>query len=209
MAIASCTPFSTAGMNWRGIAPPTMASDELEARTPLKRLHTQIGDAELPVTAGLLLVLALGLGRAGDRLPVRDPERLGLDLDAELAEQLLARRSEGGCRPCRTRWSDASRRRARTARVMSSSCSRCRAVISLSSSPLAFGCTAIDSKGVGAGRASMTTGLPFGARVSPVRTSASFGTAMMSPACASLTGSPPSRASAAGRAGAPRRGCAS
>ena len=46
--------------------------DEDEAFATLERLDPQVCDAELAVTAGLLLVLALGLGGLGDRLPVRD-----------------------------------------------------------------------------------------------------------------------------------------
>ena len=59
--------------------------DELEAAAALERLDPHERHAELPVPAGLLLVLALGLGLVGDRLAVRDLHVLGLDLDAELA----------------------------------------------------------------------------------------------------------------------------
>ena len=63
---------------------------EDEALSALERLDPQVGDAELAVTAGLLLVLALRLGGLGDRLPVGDLHGLGLDRDAELAAELLA-----------------------------------------------------------------------------------------------------------------------
>ena len=65
--------------------------DELVAGAALLRLDAQPRDRELAVTAGLLLELALGLGRAGDRLAVRDAHVFGVDLDAELARQLLER----------------------------------------------------------------------------------------------------------------------
>ena len=93
-SIVSTTPFSTAGMNWRGIAPPTIWSTNSKPAPAVERLHPHERDAELAVPAGLLLVLALGLGRAGDRLAVRDLHVLGLDLDAELAVQPLERDAE-------------------------------------------------------------------------------------------------------------------
>src|SRR3712207_8810881 len=45
-------------------------------------------------SARLLLVLALGFGRSGDRLPEGDLHVLGLDLDAELPGQALGRDGE-------------------------------------------------------------------------------------------------------------------
>ena len=65
--------------------------DELVAFAALLRLDAQPRDRELPVTAALLLELALGFGRTGDRLAVRDPHVVGFDLDSELAVQLLGR----------------------------------------------------------------------------------------------------------------------
>ena len=53
------------------------------------RADAQVGDGVLAVAAGLLLDLALGLGRADDRLPVRHADVLGLDVDAELAGEPL------------------------------------------------------------------------------------------------------------------------
>ena len=90
-AIASCTPFSTAGMNWRGMTPPTIASTNSNPSPAPERLDPQHGDAELAVAAGLLLVATLGLGGGGDGLPVGDLHLLGLDRGPELALQSLDR----------------------------------------------------------------------------------------------------------------------
>ncbi len=54
------------------------------------RLELDPDVAEHPVAAGLLLVAAVGLGRAADRLPVRDLGRPGRDRRAELALEALA-----------------------------------------------------------------------------------------------------------------------
>ena len=70
--------------------------DELVAGAALLRLDAQPRHRELPVAAALLLELALGLGGAGDRLPVGDAHFVGVDLDAELARQLLERDRDVG-----------------------------------------------------------------------------------------------------------------
>ena len=70
--------------------------DELGAVAALLGADPEVGDGVLAVTAGLLLDLALGLGRADDRLPVRHPDVLGLDVDAELAGQPLQRHRQVG-----------------------------------------------------------------------------------------------------------------
>ena len=76
-AASTCsTPFSTAGMNDVGIAPPFTAFDELEAGAARQRLDAQEHLAELARAAGLLLVAMMALGRRGDRLAVRDARRL-------------------------------------------------------------------------------------------------------------------------------------
>ena len=62
-AIVSSMPFCTAGMNWRGMAPPTILSTNSKPPPRSQRLDPEEGHAELAVAAGLLLVLALGLGR--------------------------------------------------------------------------------------------------------------------------------------------------
>ena len=49
---------------------------ELEARAARRRLHANAADAELPVPAGLLLVLALGVGLAANRLAIGHLGRL-------------------------------------------------------------------------------------------------------------------------------------
>src|SRR6185503_560366 len=53
------------------------------------RLDLQPDVAEHPVATGLLLVLALDLCRAADRLPIRDLGLLRLDRGAELALEPL------------------------------------------------------------------------------------------------------------------------
>ena len=60
--------------------------------------------------------------------------------------------------------------------------------MSLSSSPLDLGRMATDRTTGSGGRMGTTTGVPLGARVSPVAVSESLGTATMSPAWASSTG---------------------
>ena len=62
--------------------------DELEVAAARQRLHLDLAVAELAVAAGLLLVPAVRLGGRGDRLPVRNPRRLEVHLDAEAALQL-------------------------------------------------------------------------------------------------------------------------
>ena len=61
-SIVSSTPFPTAGMNWRGITPPTISRRRTRSPIPRGSGSTRSdGDAELAVAAALLLVLALGL----------------------------------------------------------------------------------------------------------------------------------------------------
>ena len=60
--MAARTPFSTAGMKLRGMAPPTILFDELEAVAARLRADLHPGVGELAAAAGLLLVLAFGLG---------------------------------------------------------------------------------------------------------------------------------------------------
>ena len=84
-ANVSSTPFSTAGMYWRGIAPADHLVAEREPLAAGERLEPQVADAELPVAAGLLLVLALGLGRPRDGLAIGDAQLLPLDVDVALA----------------------------------------------------------------------------------------------------------------------------
>ena len=61
---------------------------ELEVAAAGQRLHADLAVAELAVAARLLLVAAVRLGRGRDGLPVRDPRRLEVDLDAEAPLQL-------------------------------------------------------------------------------------------------------------------------
>ena len=92
----SVTPFSTAGMYWRGMTPPTILSTNSTPASALGRLDPQPRDRELPVTAALLLHLAFGFGFAADGLAVRDAYLFGLDLDAEFPRQALERDGEVG-----------------------------------------------------------------------------------------------------------------
>ena len=80
--------------------------DELEAGPAVEGLDPQPRHAELAVAAGLLLVLALGLGLAGDGLAVGDPDVLGVDVARRTC---AARRSRATARcvspvPCSSVW---------------------------------------------------------------------------------------------------------
>src|ERR1019366_7112106 len=55
---------------------------ELEAGAAPERLHLDPAVAELPVTAGLLLVASLNVRLAANRFPVRDLRRLQRDIHA-------------------------------------------------------------------------------------------------------------------------------
>ena len=83
-SIVSCDALLDRGDELAGDRAADDLVDELEAAAALERLDPHERDAELAVTAGLLLVLALGLGLVRDGLAVRDLHVLGLDLDAEL-----------------------------------------------------------------------------------------------------------------------------
>ena len=85
--MVSMTPFSTAGMYWRGIAPPTTSSWKTNPSPARQRLEPQMAHTELAVSAGLLLVLAFGVGRHRDRFAVGDAQLLTLDVDVALAVQ--------------------------------------------------------------------------------------------------------------------------
>ena len=76
------TPFSTAGMNWPGITPPTTSSTNSKPDAALERLDAQVHLAELTGAAGLFLVPAMTVGRTRDRLAVGHARRTGLDRDA-------------------------------------------------------------------------------------------------------------------------------
>ena len=83
----------------------------------------------------------------------------------------------------RRAWSDGSRRPARRPSAGPPRWSRCRPVISLSSSPLDLGRMATRQGAAGSGGCGgRPPGVPLGARVSPVRVPASLGSATMSPA---------------------------
>ena len=76
-----------------------------------------------------------------------------------------------------------------TTRAGSSSCRRCSALASLSSSACVLATTAVASTGGGCSIGSTCTGWPFGASVSPVTVPASLATPPMSPAASASTGS--------------------
>src|SRR3954463_4906711 len=61
---------------------------ELEVAAARQRLHPDLTVAELAMSAGLLLVAPMRLGCGGDRLPIGNPRRLEVDLDAEPSFQL-------------------------------------------------------------------------------------------------------------------------
>ena len=65
--------------------------DELAALATCRGADPQLRDGVLPVPARLLLDLALDVGRSRDRLPERDPDRLGLDVHAELSREPFER----------------------------------------------------------------------------------------------------------------------
>src|SRR5262249_57827977 len=61
---------------------------ELEVRSAWQRFHLDFAVAELTVTARLLLVAPVCLGRAFDRLAVGDSWRFEVDVDAKPALEL-------------------------------------------------------------------------------------------------------------------------
>src|SRR5688572_3218635 len=63
--------------------------DELEAAAAGDGIHLDVGDAELPVPATLLLVLSLGLRMTRDGLAVGDLHVFGVEVDAELPSEAL------------------------------------------------------------------------------------------------------------------------
>ena len=82
----SRSPFSTAGMNSRGTAPPLMASTNSKPLPWLLRLDLEHHVAVLAAAARLLDELAFDLGdRLADRLAIRDLRLADARLDAELA----------------------------------------------------------------------------------------------------------------------------
>ena len=162
--------------------------DEAEALASLERRYAIVGHAELAVAAGLLLVLALGLGLLGDGLPVRGPARPRCRPRRRTCGAGARTPRPDASRPCPDRrvWCVSSTRS--TTRDGSSSCSRFSPVMSLSSSPFDRGLMATDSTAGSGSGAGTSTGVPLGASVSPVAVSASLGTATMSPAWASADG---------------------
>ncbi len=80
-------PFSTAGMNCRGIDAAEDVVDELEVAATGQRFELDLAVAELAVAAGLLLVPAVRFGRGRDRLAIGNARQLQVHLDAEPALQ--------------------------------------------------------------------------------------------------------------------------
>ena len=112
-SIVSSTPFSTAGMNWRGMAPPTIWSTNSKPPPRSSGSTRRKATPNWPWPPVCFLYLPSASASWRDRLPVGDLHVLGLDLDAELALQALGARSPGGSRPCPTAASGGSRRCAR------------------------------------------------------------------------------------------------
>ena len=81
MSRASWIPFSTAGMKFFGIEPPKMSSTNLKSEPRGSGLSRILQSPNWPWPPGLLLVPPVRLGRALDRLPVRDLRLLEVDLD--------------------------------------------------------------------------------------------------------------------------------
>jgi hypothetical protein len=67
---------------------------EGEARAPGEGLQPEVADAELPVSAGLLLMFAIGMGRRRDRLPLGDTQVFALDVHVALVLQALQRHGQ-------------------------------------------------------------------------------------------------------------------
>ena len=127
-----------------GMAPPTTWSTKWKPSPRSRGSMRMRRHAELAVAAGLLLVLALGLGLLGDRLADR---RRGRPRCRPRRRTCGASRSAATARwvspvPRRMVWWVSSTRS--TTRARSSSCRRCRPVMSLSSSPLDLGRMATD-----------------------------------------------------------------
>ena len=161
--------------------------DELEALAPFERLDPKVDDTELAVASGLLLVSTLRLSGGGDRLPVGGAELLRRDLDVELASQSFGGHRQVGVadpREDRLMGLVVAPHLDRRVLLLQAVQTRHQAVLV----PAVFGRIAIDSIGSERRIGGSTTGEPFGARVSPVRTSPSLGTATMSPAIASEIG---------------------
>ena len=104
------------------------------------------------------LSLPSASARAGDGLAVRDAHLFGVDLDAELARQLLERDREMRLAHARGARSGASRDCARCATPRSSSSRRCSAFASLSSSPFERALIATASTGAGGSTVSHVDG---------------------------------------------------
>ena len=84
-------PFSTAGMNCRGIDSAEDLVDQLELAAARQRLETDLAVAELAVSAGLFLVAAVGFHALRNGFAIRNARRLEQHFDAEAALQLRDR----------------------------------------------------------------------------------------------------------------------
>ena len=72
-------PFSTEGIKFLGMAPPKISSTNSNPAPRGSGSNRTRQTAELPVAAGLLLVLAFGVGLAANGLAVRHLGRMQLD----------------------------------------------------------------------------------------------------------------------------------
>ena len=187
--MASTTPFSTAGMNWRGMAPPTIWSTNSKPSPRSSGSTRRTATPNWPWPPVCFLYLPSASALLGDRLPVGDQHLLGLHLDAELALQPLGGDGQVGLAHAAEQGLvglvvalDGERRVLLLQPVQGGH----QLVL------VALGLRAgwrRDSDRLGRRRPATTTGVPLGARVSPVAVSASLATATMSPAGASVTGS--------------------
>src|SRR5690606_36040037 len=117
-----------------GDGAPLDRVDELVARAAGPGREADEGDAELAAATGLLLVLALGLGAGGDRLPVGDLGQLVVDLHPPHMRWIRSRGTSTWLSPSPARMVSPVSGRLSTRIVGSSSVMRERAIDSLSSS---------------------------------------------------------------------------
>ena len=92
--MVSMTPFSTAGMNCRGIAPPTILSANSKPVPRSSGSTRRNATPNCPWPPVCFLYLPSASAFAGDRLPVRHLDVFGLDLDTQLPVQPLERDAE-------------------------------------------------------------------------------------------------------------------
>ncbi len=159
--------------------------DELEAAALRKWLHFDVAHRELAVSAGLLDVAAVALGRTTEGLTQRDPDFDSVDVDAVTARQRVEHHA--GVRFAHTPQHDLmSFGVLLDAQLGSSAASRCKPTESLSSSVLARAAIATGSSGSGMVHGLSSSGSVLSDNVSPVSARVSLPIAQMSPATTCL-----------------------